>query len=107
MQIWGEGDSRPAKKGINWVRKNTGFEWGKPSANLYYHYYHAQAMINAGGEDWDWYNTMFRDPLIEAQNEDGSWTQKMHHGPINQHMATCLATLMLEVYYRFLPGTNK
>jgi hypothetical protein len=30
----------------------------------------------------------------------------MSHGPVNAHMATCLATLMLEVYYRFLPGTG-
>ena len=107
MQIWGEGDSRAAKDGIDWVRKNSKFQWGQSSANLYYHYYNAQAMINAGGDEWDWYNAMIRDQLIEAQNEDGSWTQKMNHGPINQHMATCLATLTLEVYYRFLPGTNK
>ena len=107
MQIWGEGDSHAAIHGIDWVRKNSKFQWGDKSANLYYHYYNAQAMINEGGDAWDWYNEMFRDQLIEAQNEDGSWTQKMHHGPINQHMATCLATLTLEVYYRFLPGTNK
>ena len=46
-----------------------------------------------------------RDKIIEAQEEDGSWKQKMSHGPVNQHMATCLATMLLEVYYRFLPGT--
>lgn len=106
MQIWGEGDSRAAKDGIDWVRKNSKFVWGDKSSNLYYHYYNAQAMINEGGDVWDWYNDMFRDQLIEAQKEDGSWSQRMQHGPINDHMATCLATLTLEVYYRFLPGTN-
>jgi len=107
FQFWGEGDSKPAKNGIEYIRKNSKFEWGKGhDANLYYHYYNAQAMINAGGDDWDHYNKMFRDDLINAQNDDGSWTQKMRHGPVNQHMATCLATFMLEVYYRFLPGTN-
>lgn len=106
LQIWGEGDSRAAKNGIEWVRGHSSFRWGGASANLYYHYYHAQALMNAGGEDWEWYNAMFRDPLIAAQNEDGSWSQKMQHGPINDHMATCLAALMLEVYYRFLPGTH-
>jgi hypothetical protein len=25
---------------------------------------------------------------------------------MNPHYQTCLATLMLEVYYRFLPGTG-
>lgn len=106
LQIWGEGQSRAAKEGIDWIRDNSTFTWGTASANLYYHYYNAQTMINAGGEDWEWYNAMIRDALIGAQNEDGSWTQKMQHGPINDHMATCLATLTLEVYYRFLPGTN-
>jgi hypothetical protein len=107
MQIWGESKSPATKKGVDWVRKNSVFKWGTSSANLYYHYYNAQAMINAGGEDWKWYNKMIRDQLINAQNDDGSWTQKMQHGPINDHMATCLATLTLEVYYRFLPSANK
>ncbi|MDX1679969.1 MAG: prenyltransferase/squalene oxidase repeat-containing protein [Akkermansiaceae bacterium] len=106
FQIWGEGNKRAAKKGVEWVRENTKFEWGKESANLYYHYYNAQAMMNAGGDDWDWYNQLFSKSLLDAQNPDGSWTQTMRHGPINQHMATCLATLTLEVYYRFLPGTH-
>ncbi|MDB4314441.1 terpene cyclase/mutase family protein [bacterium] len=106
MQFWGEGDSDEAEKGIKWIRENSTFEWGKTSSNLYYHYYNAQAMINAGGEDWEWYNNMFQKQLLDAQNDDGSWTQKMAHGPINQHMATCLATFMLEVYYRFLPASK-
>ncbi len=106
MQFWGQGDSKACKKAIEYVRKNTQFEWGKPSSNLYYHYYNAQAMINAGGEDWKWYNKLFQDQLLNAQHSDGSWKQKMSHGPVNDHMATCLATFMLEVYYRFLPGTK-
>ena len=81
-------------------------QFGSKDSNLYYHYYHAQAMINVGGKEWDKYNKMVRDPIIDAQQADGSWNQKMGHGPVNQHMATCLATMLLEVYYRFLPGTN-
>jgi hypothetical protein len=64
-------------------------------------------MINHGGKEWDDYNLLFRDKLLKAQNADGSWNQGgIKHGPVNVHMATCLATLMLEVYYRFLPGTG-
>lgn len=108
LQFMGQGDSKAALKGIEYVRENTKFDWkDKKAANLYYHYYNAQAMINAGGEHWDWYNDLYRDQLLEHQDEDGSWNKTMGHGPINRHMSTCLATFMLQVYYRFLPGTNK
>ena len=64
-------------------------------------------MINRGGKEWEDYNNLFRDGLIKAQNEDGSWIQEgVKHGPVSTHMATCMATLMLEVYYRFLLGTG-
>ena len=107
FQMWDEGRSKEAKKGIEWISENQTFEWGNSSANLYYHYYNAQAMMNHGGREWDDYNEMFRDKLIKAQNADGSWQQGgVSHGPINTHMSTCLAALMLEVYYRFLPGTG-
>ncbi|QTN33828.1 terpene cyclase/mutase family protein [Akkermansiaceae bacterium] len=107
FQMWDEGRSREARDGIKWIAENAKFGWGDESANLYYHYYHAQAMINHGGKQWEGYNNMFRDKLIKAQNPDGSWTQGgIKHGPINVHMSTCMAALMLEVYYRFLPGTG-
>jgi hypothetical protein len=107
FQMWDKGNAREVRKGMKYLMDNISFEWGTPSANLYYHYYHAQATMNEGGSEWRKYNNMFRDELLKAQNSDGSWTQSgIKHGPINQHMATCLATLMLEVYYRFLPGTG-
>lgn len=109
FQIWDKGRSRAAKSGIKYISENSKFKWGKENANLYYHYYNAQAMINHGGKEWDDYNNMFRDELIKAQKPDGSWDRGGggNHGAINPHMATCLATLMLEVYYRFLPGSSK
>jgi hypothetical protein len=107
FQMWDKGKSGPARKGIKWISENSEFEWGQDSSNLYYHYYHAQAMINHGGKEWKDYNERFRDVLVKAQNPDGSWTQSgIPHGPISVHMATCQAALMLEVYYRFLPGTG-
>lgn len=107
FQMWNKGLDKTVRDGVKWIDKNTKFEWGKESANLYYHYYTIQAMLNHGGEEWAAYNTMVRDPLISAQNADGSWSQKMTHGPINDHMATCLAALSLETYYRFLPTAGK
>ena len=107
FQMWDEGRSGEARKGVKYIAENSRFKWGDESANLYYHYYNAQAMINSGGKDWDDYNNMFRDELIKAQNKDGSWSQAgVKHGPVNTHMATCMAALMLEVYYRFLPGSG-
>ena len=107
FQMWDKGKSRAAKKGIKWISENSEFEWGKENSNLYYHYYHAQAIINHGGKAWKDYNERFRDVLVKAQNLDGSWTQGgISHGPNSVHMATCQAALMLEVYYRFLPGTG-
>jgi hypothetical protein len=107
FQMWDKGSSKEAKKGVKYIDDNSEFEWGTENANLYYHYYNAQAMINHGGKEWNDYNLRFRDILLKNQNADGSWTQGgVKHGPVNTHMATCLATLMLEVYYRFLPGTG-
>ncbi len=62
-------------------------------------------MINYGGSSWKKYNRLFRDELLDHQEKDGTWISKAtKHG--NLHMNTCLATFMLEVYYRFLPGTG-
>jgi hypothetical protein len=104
--MW-DGSSKNIKKGVDYIDKNTSFIWGTPSANLYYHYYNVQAMINYGGREWTKYNGIFRDALLKNQQIDGSWVQSDGHGPINTHMATCLAALMLEAYYRFLPGSAK
>ena len=107
-QMWDKSSDSVVRDGIKYIRKNTEFDWEDKSSNLYYHYYNAQAMINRGGADWDDYNALFRDKLLAAQNEDGSWWrgEKVAHGAIGPHMATCLATFMFEVYYRFLPATG-
>jgi len=104
FQMWGKGKSKSARKGIKYIRTNTDFKWGEKNSDLYYHYYNAQAMINSGGADWKFYNTLFRDELLKNQSEEGTWKGVGHSG--NLHMSTCLATFMLEVYYRFLPATG-
>jgi len=104
-----EGPRSPAaSKGVQYIVQNSEFEWGNKSANLYYHYYNAQAMINYGGKEWDDYNARFRDTLLANQSSEGTWNRpRDNHDAINEHMATCLATMMLEVYYRFLPATGE
>jgi hypothetical protein len=63
-------------------------------------------MMNRGGNEWKKYNGQFRDELLKNQNPDGSWPTPGGGTSMNPHYQTCLATLMLEVYYRFLPGTG-
>ena len=68
--------------------------------------------INAGGKVWDTYNGNFREALLKAQEPDGSWLTNItsHRGGMGpearRHFDTCLCTLMLEVYYRYLPVTG-
>lgn len=96
-----------ARKGVKYIDENSTFSFSDGDANLYEHYYSSQAMINHGGEPWKRYNEMFRDELLKAQLPDGSFpltgTRLRHQDPV---YSTALATLMLEVYYRFLPGTG-
>jgi hypothetical protein len=99
-----------ARKGIKYIDKEAEFSWKDGPANLYEHYYNAQAMINHGGESWKKYNALFRDEILNAQKQDGSWGQPKGGGPGTSGPAiyhTALSTLMLEVYYRFLPGTGE
>jgi len=83
--------------------------------NLYGIYYDVLAMFAVGGKDWRQYNSWFQKSLSEAQSNDGSWPvtgsgQESGGGnpPAGEEndfeiYRTALATLMLEVYYRYLP----
>ena len=115
LQMWDKGSTSSARQGTKYIEKNTKFDYNTRYADLYGHYYEAQAMMNRGGEEWKQYNAIFRDQLLKNQNSDGSWKSPGGGQPIravapefvsNVHYRTCLNTLMLEVYYRFLPGTG-
>lgn len=120
FQIWGKSHSAVVQKGARWVRKNEKFNYNSADCDLYRHYYYVQAMINRGGEDWRFYNAMFRDQILNNQNEDGSYKDvgggkranaiaPSYQGGSNMatHYRTCMCTFMLEAYYRFLPATGK
>jgi hypothetical protein len=115
LQLWDRGSRSAARNGAKYIGKNTRFDYNSEFADLYGHYYEAQAMMNRGGEQWRRYNSLFRDQLLKNQNADGSWKTpgggKTLRAVAPQyvqdvHYRTCLCTLMLEVYYRFLPGTG-
>ena len=122
LQMCGSGSDSTARRGLDWMLKNTNqpFNWkaNNTSSNLYQHYYGVQAAMNRGGDVWKAYNRAFRDSTLGAQASDGSFAPNGFPGPgglvntnggsINDKIyRQCLATLMLEVYYRFLPGTGE
>jgi hypothetical protein len=115
LQMWDQGSRSEARDGAKYIDKNTKFDYNTRFADLYGHYYEAQAMMNRGGEQWKRYNDIFRDQVLKNQNPDGSWKVPGGGKELRAVAAaytsdatyrTCLCTLMLEVYYRFLPGTG-
>ncbi len=104
FQMWDKASSSEVRKGVNYIEKNTKLDWGENN-DLYAHYYEAQAMMNRGGKEWKHYNGLMRDTILKNQAADGTWLGKKGHGA-GQTYHTALCTLMLEVYYRFLPGTG-
>ena len=114
-QQWGKGSRATVRKGRKYIEKKVTFGYDTAESYLYGHYYNGQAMINFGGSTWNDYNLLFRDGVLNAQNADGSFKAPGGGNKINGiattyvrnvHYRTCLATLMLEVYYRFLPGSS-
>ena len=122
FQIWKSPSNSSARKAVRLMDKEMKFKWDSPDSDIYGHYYAVQVMINNGGKEWTRYNELFRDQVLNNQNKDGSY--KPVNGGKSQgvkavvaasfvggssqatHYRTCLATLMLESYYRFLPSSQ-
>ena len=119
QQMWNKGGRADVRKAAEYVLANTRFDYNSERCDLYAHYYESQAMMQAGKENWKTYNELFRDQILHNQDVDGSW--KVPGGgkkieavapswaAANQEgkiYRTCLCTLMLEVYYRFLNTDN-
>jgi len=101
-QMWEKGKGPNLTKAAKHLLETTKFDF-KSNANLYAHYYESQAMMQRGGDDWAKYNKLIREQLISGQNADGSWPVPPGAAHVNNTVfSTCLCTLMLEVYYRFL-----
>ena len=76
--------------------------------NIYYLYYGTLAMYQHGGEAWSTWNARVRDDVVRRQRVEGhmagSWDpDDSPYGTKGGRIyGTALATLTLEVYYRFL-----
>jgi len=83
-----------------------------PTDNLYYDYYATQVMQHAEGDPWIAWNSRMKPILLATQatsgHEAGSWFDGVDGGGHSAEVAgrlycTSLATMILEVYYRYLP----
>jgi hypothetical protein len=76
--------------------------------NMYFNYYAAQVLHHLGGPQWEKWNPRMRDYLVQSQadkgHESGSWYFTEEHSTIGGRLyTTAMATMTLEVYYRYLP----
>ncbi|HEX4129293.1 MAG TPA: hypothetical protein VHZ24_04570 [Pirellulales bacterium] len=81
---------------------------GKSTANMYYWYYATLGLYQMQGEAWTRWNAAIAPALVESQRREGdlagSWDPDKVWGPHGGRVySTALATLCLEVYYRYLP----
>jgi hypothetical protein len=81
---------------------------GEGRKNLYYWYYATLGMYYLQGEQWERWNQAVQKTLIGSQQKRGSlagsWDADSVWGGYGGRVySTALATLCLEVYYRFLP----
>jgi hypothetical protein len=79
---------------------------GRP--NFYYWYYATLAMFQIQGQPWQRWNEALKTTLVSSQRtrgaEAGSWdTNTVWGGYGGRVYCTAMATLSLEVYYRYLP----
>lgn len=85
---------------------------GPEPEGMYYNYYATQVMHHWGGPEWERWNNVMRDHLINTQIQlghgAGSWDVADRHGMVGGRLyMTTLALLTLEVYYRHLPLYQK
>ncbi len=97
-------DSPEVRRGLEYLRREIRAlkSPGKASHNFYFYgnLYAAQAMFQAGGEDWrTWFSGM-RDELVKAQKPSGGWEDERNFG---EAYATASALLILQVPARYLP----
>jgi Prenyltransferase and squalene oxidase repeat len=114
LQTLGVGNAGAINKGIRWLVEDIEKEprtWNS-DCYLYTWYYDTQALFQKGGASWKVWNDQFQKEILENQNEDGSYKVESvgevgaagtgAAGGDKDVYRVCLATLMLEVYYRYL-----
>jgi hypothetical protein len=83
-------------------------EAGPSKSDIYYNYYATQVMKQYGGPEWESWNVRMRDQIVSTQVQSGhgagSWfTDAGLTNEGGRLYWTCMSTMMLEVYYRYMP----
>ncbi|MDA1053314.1 MAG: terpene cyclase/mutase family protein [Planctomycetota bacterium] len=81
---------------------------GPSNTNMYFNYYATQVLHHHGGSDWERWNIRMRDFLVGRQapsgHEQGSWYFTDDYGKAGGRLyTTAICTMILEVYYRYMP----
>lgn len=76
--------------------------------NIYHWYYATQVQHHLGGAEWEAWNILMRDTLVNSQEKEGhaagSWAPAgQHEDGGGRIYVTSLAICTLEVYYRHAP----
>jgi len=94
---------RDIKLALDYLKRNIDIVSQMYATHYFYyygHYYAVQAMYMAGEPYWSWYFKRIRSELLNAQFQDGSWMNDIGPG---KNFGTAVATLILEIPYRYLP----
>jgi hypothetical protein len=110
QQLLGNGKDQRIKVALDYLRDQR-VEWDNTQGDyvLYGWYYITQAMFQAGGPYWQYWNQQIRDTLIKKQRTDGRWmpppnsTMETRELAATPAYSTALGALILEVYYRLPP----
>ncbi|MCH2207385.1 MAG: hypothetical protein MK132_16130 [Lentisphaerales bacterium] len=115
LQLYGEGEFPGVQdeiEAISTVDYEQLFWESKRKDNLYAWYYATQAMFQKGGTMWKKWNRRFQKVLNNNQHHEGYWNyagnfHKLGITPLDEKIyATTFCSLMLTVYYRYLPTTK-
>ncbi len=115
LQLLNAGNSTPARRAERILREIQPPKWKKSGKfPLYRWYYHTQALFQSEkgrGKRWELWNEELKKELLAARGTDGSWQLPGGDGSFRVKSKTDLAvygtglcSLMLQVYYRYLPG---
>jgi hypothetical protein len=107
LQMLGKPTSPQVRIGLKALHK-TDLDWpDSGKAGVYSGYYITQAKFQGRDkEEWFRWNKLMQTKLLARQNPDGHWEQGDYDNGSHVYTTT-LCTLMLEVYYRYLPTYAK
>ncbi len=110
-QLLGSGPRNPAaNEAVRFILEElpVSDRQGGARMNFYFWYYATLALYPRQDEAWDRWNAAMQNALVETQvtsgRDAGSWEPATVWGGYGGRVyTTALATLCLEVYYRYLP----